>query len=202
MTAKRKPLEEVRLSALAFTVGHWLPRPSGDFVDLNAPYQRASVWTEAQRVALVKSLYMGIPVGAIITSVLPITEHKYHVRVIDGKQRIETVRMWATNMFQVPSWWFGPDDYTGNDDLVYFGDLTLRAHRRLDNLQLPCLEFNGQTVWIGRNEKGAWTTRQRTPEELLMAEAELYGLINGGGTLQTAADMARAAAVASRPGRS
>lgn len=210
MTTKRKPLEQVQLSAMAFTVGHWLPRaamgsrtgePERDPFDMKAPYQRGSVWSDVQRVALIKSLYMGIPVGAIITSILPVTD-KYHVRVIDGKQRIETVRMWIANTFQVPSWWFGPDDYEGDAEFVHFGDLTVRSHRRFENSQLPCLEFNGQTVWLGRNAKGVWSTRQRSPQELLMAEAELYGLINGGGTPQTAADMARAAAIASRPGRS
>ena len=42
----------------------------GEWMDLNAPYQRGSVWTLDMRRNLIKSLLMGLPVGSIIVGVL------------------------------------------------------------------------------------------------------------------------------------
>src|SRR5262245_25385378 len=76
------------------------------WLDLNAPYQRASVWSEDQRIALVRSWLLGLPVPAVLfnsrattawtaengTDVMETGQGLYGV--VDGKQRIETAIAW------------------------------------------------------------------------------------------------------------
>jgi hypothetical protein len=189
-------LPEVLLSTISYTAGHWYGRHDPLQFDLNAPYQRASVWTLDQRRALIKSLIIGLPVGSVIISKLPYREGGHHVRVIDGKQRIEALRSFAADEFTIPSSWL-PDEcgQFAADEVTYS-----QAGRFLDAMltmarSLPALEWNGAREFLGRTAKG-WRTRERTDAELLAAEAEIYLLVNGGGTAQTDADMARATAVA------
>lgn len=198
------PLPELHLQSLARTVDHWVQRPDEDPFDLHAPYQRGSVWTEAQRVALVKSIIMGLPVGAVITSQLPYTAGSpHHWRVVDGKQRVEAVRAYLADQLPVPGWWWPADCTTDRAGLVLFSELTTKGQRSFAIRQLPELAWNGEVVYLhpkplvdGKSQ--GWVTRRRSADELLVAEAELYGLVNGAGTPQTEADLARARAVAAR----
>lgn len=204
-------LPEVRLSANAYTVGHWVldleEAASGvettNKFDLDAPYQRASVWTLEQRQALVKSLYMGLPVGAVIVSVLPFRSGGASWRVVDGKQRVETVRMFIGGEFSVPAEWFRDDDLDRPcAEMVTFGELTGRGQRTFTmGRQLPALEFKGENEWHGTNDDGTQRWVRRTDDELLLAETELYLLVNGGGTPHSEDDLRRAAGlIASRSG--
>jgi hypothetical protein len=66
--------------------------------DLNAPYQRDTVWEVTRRRNLIRSLLMGIPTGTLILSDLPYREGSEHYfRVVDGKQRIEPARCPTTS---------------------------------------------------------------------------------------------------------
>lgn len=178
-------LPNLSLSSMAYTVGHWLPRTyirgdGQDPFDLDAPYQRGSVWTIEQRRALIKSLYMGLPVG---------------------KQRVETVRMFANGEFAIPYEWLRDEHRNAGADWVRlevsFSQCSESFRRWFDmSAQLPSLEFKAEREWLGRSADGKGTWRNRTDDEILRVEAELYGLVNGGGTPQTADDMARAAEVA------
>jgi hypothetical protein len=98
-----------------------------DKYDLSAPYQRDSVWTVDRRRNLIRSLLMGLPIGNIILSHLPYRGGSpYSYRVIDGKQRIETLRMFANDEFSVPGDWF-TDTKTGESiakDEVVWSDLS------------------------------------------------------------------------------
>lgn len=196
-------LPEIQLSAFNWTAMHWLPRDDDEILDLNAPYQRGSVWTLDQRRALIKSLYMGLPTGSIITSVLPYREGEAHVRIVDGKQRIETIRSFVADEFTIPFSWLRADDRDGmhfpEGFMVLYSQCSLRFQRTLDNWKMPGLEFQAEREWMGYKGEGkdrhsVW--RIRSWEEILQAEAEVYLLINGGGTAQTDEDMARAIAVA------
>lgn len=198
-------LPQLHLSSSARTIGHWLPRTYSasaerDPFDLDAPYQRGSIWTLDQRVALIKSLYMGLPVGTIIVSVLPFRKgNPYSYRVVDGKQRVETVRMFAADEFAIPSAWLRDDDAPPRpvDEWASWSDMSDRFHRWFDmGAQLPALEFKPDEEWMGRDASGKGIWRSRSDAEILRAEAELFALINGGGTPQTEDDMARAALIA------
>lgn len=194
-----EPLPEVHLSALARPFLHWLALDDApDHFDLDAPYQRGSVWTVEQRRALIKSLYMGVPVGAVIVSKLPFRRGtQYAYRIVDGKQRIEAIRSWVNDEFDVPGWWFAPEYIERPGDEVKWSDLTSRGHRRFEiGTQLAGLEFDAENEFLGFGPNGKRLWRQRSDDEILRVEAELYLLVNGGGTAQTDTNMARAAEVA------
>lgn len=195
------PLPELRLSTANRVLDHWMVRTyaqpvARDPFDMDAPYQRGSVWTDDQRRALVRSLVMGLPVGAILTSQLPFTGGADY-RIVDGKQRLLTIRGFCADEYTVPGWWWAEDQCAHRDRDVVFSDLTLSGQRRFGNLPVPELAYNGTVEFLRPRPDGkGWLTRTVTPEQLLVAEAHLFGLVNGGGTAQTPQDMARAAAVA------
>ena len=166
----------------------------GGTIDACAPYQRASVWSLDQRIALVRSWCQGVPVPAIMIN--DRTNYDWIRRngdehlstgqgmyaVVDGKQRIETAGAWFRGDFAVPASWFRADDVETTIDtedgpyVTYLG-LTQR----------------GQTVMgMGGSMLPMTTAKVGSIEE----EADLYLLVNGGGTAQTENDMANAARIA------
>ena len=159
---------------------------SGD-MELAAPYQRSSVWTARQRINLVRSWATRIPVPAVVINNRGTNdwtgERSFYCSVVDGKQRIETAVAWFDGKLAVPSSWFEAGACltvvaTGDGDYVTFDGLHETQQRRFSNwAQLPVLEAQLPTV---------------------AAEAELYELINTGGTAQTDDDLARASAIARR----
>lgn len=187
-----QPLPDYRLNASNRTARE-LAGTMASEMDLNPPYQRGSVWTEDQRVALVKSWIMGVPIPAIIINdratsgwAEQMGESVYEDNakiwaVVDGKQRIETAIMWFSGDLAVPASWFPAD----------------RAETTVDTDDGPYVTYNGLTIrgqrLFGNNAMLA-VVESRLPS--LTAEAELYLLVNGGGTAQTEDDMARAAQVA------
>jgi hypothetical protein len=150
---------------------------------LDAPYQRPSVWTIAQRQNLVRSWLSGIPVPAVIVNNRwdgPWGPDRGYA-VVDGKQRLETAVAWFEGELAVPASWFQPADYTettatGDGPYVTYNQLSDARRRLLSNrAQLPMLEAHLDS---------------------LRAEAELYDLVNTGGTNQRDEDIDRARAVA------
>jgi hypothetical protein len=194
-------LPELRLQVHSYTMAYWVSRDDGqELFDLDAPYQRGAVWTQEQQRNLIKSLYMGLPVGSIVVSYLGDRLDR-PFRVVDGKQRVLAVRAWHTNQLAVPAEWFRPGDladdnnYDRADVMVKWNDLSQACHRRfIMATQLPSLEFHGQTE-LTRRDKG-YDRRDRTPQEVVQAEAELYLLINFAGVTQTDTDRSRAETVA------
>lgn len=104
-----------------------------DDIDLSPAYQRGSVWTDAQRLALVRSLLEGVPIGIIFLNRREITEP---YRVVDGKQRIEALRDFLDGSLRIPADWFDALRIEGVADsqgLIAFSDLTSseQSHIRL-----------------------------------------------------------------------
>ena len=148
-------------------------------IDLNPPYQRGEVWTEDQQRALIFSLLSGLPVPTLIINLRPVTEAVPYA-VIDGKQRLTAAKAWFTGELAVPASWFPAAEVAvavGTDDGPYvtFTGLTERGQGRASRMVLPVGEATLATV---------------------QEEAMVYGLVNGGGTPQTEADMANAARIA------
>ena len=88
--------------------------------------------------------------------------------------------------------------------MVRWSGLTPLGQRLFGNLTISVIDTDTSTETLrvppGTGTGGSdrsYATRQRTEEEALQAEAELYLLINGAGTEQTDADLANARAVAS-----
>lgn len=205
------PLPELSLQTLSSPADFYLLRYEGDdgkgekFI-LDAPYQRGAVWTTDQQRALIKSMLMHLPVGNVVLAQLPYKEGRCTYRVIDGQQRIRALRAFVAGEFHIPADWLpdrsldGPPRALTN---VRWEDLSKVGQRKLENAQLPAFIFDSQARWVydpthpkAVARKNDWYTERRTEDEMLAAEAELFGLLNGGGTAQTPETMAHAAELA------
>ncbi|EMF20392.1 hypothetical protein H114_32654 [Streptomyces gancidicus BKS 13-15] len=163
-------------------------------LDLRPPYQRASVWDDTQRIALVESWLRGISIGSVVFSDRwtgawrnpdgsrfdPVEQAQW--ACVDGQQRITTAIAWFTDAFAVPASWFEPEHVertvpTGDGPYVHHSGLSLPRRRHLD-LQA--------TIQVE-------TVKTAT---CVQDEAMIYLLRNRGGTLQTAADIDNARRVA------
>lgn len=167
------PLKRLSLQSMNWTIMHYtMERDGGDPFLLDAPYQRDSVWTEEKRQALIRSMLMGLPVGSVTLNQRSY-DHEQDIAVIDGKQRIETLRAWENDEFSVPSHWFEEkwlEDPSSTEPVTY-SDLSVIGHRFWSNMMLPAQEARVNTI---------------------AEEAEIYNLINRGGVDQTDEDMANA----------
>lgn len=151
-----------------------MQRDGGDMFDLDTPYQRGSVWDEPRRQALIRSMLMGLPVGSVIVNRRGLNAQKAYA-VVDGKQRIETLRAFENDEFAVPRHWFEERDLEepdSSDPDVRFSGLSLIGRRRWENKPFSTLEASVKTIG---------------------AEAEIFRLINTGGVDQTPEDLAKAA---------
>jgi len=71
------------------TLGGYIMNLSAGEYDLNAPFQRASVWTTEQRVNFIKTLIKQLPVPPVFINSPKSAMDK--MLVIDGKQRLEAL---------------------------------------------------------------------------------------------------------------
>lgn len=184
-----KPLSNLSLHATNRPASFYPHLHEKGLLLLDPPYQRGAVWSTAQQMGLIYSWLRGLPIPAVVinkrdTTAWDRANPGYDGpmwAVIDGQQRIRTAIAWFNSDLAVPSSWFKPDlvDTSENTDdglYVRFAGLALPGQRHFDNFALlPTAEAQLPTV---------------------EAEAEVYLLVNGGGTPQTAADMARAGRVA------
>ncbi len=187
------PLEHISLNTTNRRARELARMVDDGYLDLDPPYQRGTVWTEDQRVALVRSWKTGVPVPAVLVNDRANqwwrdANDGEDVRavsaiyvMIDGKQRVETALAWFAGQFAVPASWFESDEIAETEDTadgpyVRYTGLTRAGRLHMDsNAMLPMGEGKLPT---------------------LRAEAEVYLLVNGGGTPQTDADMANARRVA------
>jgi hypothetical protein len=136
---------------------------------------------------LIYSILSGTPVPALILNLRPVSAWfapdgtKLPVNaVIDGKQRLMTVRMFMADGLAVPASWFPPDrvavtETTGDGPYVRYSGLTRTAQRFFESRPVPVAEAQVKTV---------------------AEEAVIYLRVNGSGTPQAAADLDRAARIA------
>lgn len=66
-------------------------------------FQRGLVWTLAQKVRLIESLYMGLPVGAVVWN-QPMHVGPCDLWLLDGQQRITAITEWLSGAFPVSGW--------------------------------------------------------------------------------------------------
>lgn len=186
------PLEHMSLQATNRFADFFVRNVERGNMLLDPPYQRGDVWDTGQRMALVRSWLMGLPIQAVVINDRTSPDWNranpqdrdgcgYAYAVIDGKQRILTAIAWFGGTLLVPASWFPaahvetPED-TEDGPYVRFTGLNRVGQRFAENrCVLPCAEGRLATV---------------------TEEAEVYLLVNGGGTPQTDADMANAARVA------
>lgn len=165
------------------------------YLVMDPPYQRGHVWTDSQRISLIFSLICGLPIPAIIFNdrtnlawinanggINPSHDGGSFMAVVDGKQRITTLHMWYSDQFSVPASWFPSEDVTTTEDTP----------------DGAYVRFSGLSVPRQRDMKFMCTIPTATAKVATVeAEADLYLLLNGGGTPHTDADMMRAVAYSS-----
>ena len=123
-------------------VQHWLET---DSLELSPPYQRGDVWGYKRRVNFIRSLLMGVPIPSVIIndrlSADFIGDKPQHYAVIDGKQRLTTIKMFVKGTLLVPGEWF---------DLGYrlasFDNLSRSQQRRFENHPMPFSEGRLKTI--------------------------------------------------------
>ncbi|MFE6474586.1 DUF262 domain-containing protein [Streptomyces rochei] len=191
-----QPLEHLSLSASDRQISELANSFRHSFgLALTPPYQRGRVWTEDQKVALVRSWLTGTPTGVVIlndrTTMAwknangsdPTEDGGAMYACIDGQQRLTTAYEWFDDGFAVPASWFAVEDVTATEDTedgpyVRYSGLTKPRQRHFKN----------------RSHLQVAVATVATVQE----EAAIYLLVNGGGTPQTEADMANAANVAAQ----
>jgi hypothetical protein len=90
------------------------------------PFQRPAVWTEAQKVRFMESIWGGLPLGAYIYN-QPQTYHSpYDQWLLDGQQRITAILDYVADAFPVGGY--------------RWSELTLVDHRIFKMTPMACLE--------------------------------------------------------------
>lgn len=173
-TVAQTPLGRMILQNFSRPVDHFLPHGDYDWLILDPPYQRGSVWNLTQRRALIETLLRSLPMGAVVVNKR--TDCARYA-VVDGRQRIETLRAFCADEFGVPAWWFENVDLPQDADLdadITFSELSLAGQRRLRSRTIATV----------------------TARDLSVAEeAHLFVLLNTSGTGQGASTLARARAL-------
>ncbi len=188
-----EPLSRLPISSSSMPLTSLVDHVETGKLDLNPPYQRGDVWTTDQRIALVYSWLTGATVPSITindrSSHIWTDRDTFDIRrtavgiwaCIDGRQRLTTAVMWMRGEFAVPASWFPADvietaEDTSDGPYVRYAGLTELGRRRsTDRTIIP----------TGVGEFAS-----------VQAEAQIYLLLNGGGTPQSDADMANARRVA------
>lgn len=189
-----QPLEHLSLNAADRQIRELARSFRESFgLDLNPPYQRGRVWTEDQKVSLIRSWLTGTPTGVVIfndrstvewkqaNGYDPVDRDEPMYACIDGQQRISTACEWFDDTIAVPASWFAAEDVettvsTDDGPYVRYSGLTVPRRRHFAN----------------RAQLTVAVARVATVEE----EGAIYLLVNGGGTPQTSGDMANATRIA------
>jgi Protein of unknown function DUF262 len=162
-------------------------------LSVDTPYQRKSVWTNDQRISMIKSLLTGVPLPVIILNdrntiawkqangAVPAGEPVSVV--IDGKQRLETARLWIEGRLAVPAEWFF-DAEIEPMRLVGVRDLGFVRYSELTRITRVVV---ARMMLIPVAEAGVASVRE---------EARVYVLVNSAGTQQSPTDILRARSVA------
>jgi hypothetical protein len=181
-----QPLTRLRTTTALWEIDEYVTRIRRGEMLLDPPYQRGPRWGTGQRIDLMRSWLQGVPIPAIVLNdrtgrawqrTAPGSPVTY--TVVDGQQRLRTALAWCDSRLAIPASWLPPDwvhTVEDTDDGPYVRANGLTNPRKVRRLMdLPCV-------------------RASLPD--ITGEAGLYLLINGAGTPQSTADLARADAVA------
>lgn len=118
-------------------------QPGKELIDTAPGYQRRLRWTNKKRSLLIESFLLNIPVPPVF-----LFEHDYNeYEVIDGRQRIETIRAFLSNDFPLTSLEYWPEL-----ERKRFNDLPLVLQKGLLRRSLPAVVLLAETRGIGADE--------------------------------------------------
>ena len=81
----------------------FLDLASSEKLDLSPKYQRRSVWTRKDRLFFLDTIFKGYPCPAIfLHKTIDINTGQSTYHVVDGKQRLETIILFANNRITLP----------------------------------------------------------------------------------------------------
>lgn len=109
-------------------------------LDLNPDFQRAHVWTIEQQIVYVEYVLQGGEVGRNIIFNHDGKDHEWgHIQLVDGKQRLESVRMFMRNELPV----FGQlySEFTGR----------MRRHQNSFKFKVCNLQSRGEILHLYLN---------------------------------------------------
>ena len=109
---------KVRVGTKAFSLRQIVDEIQDGTIDLAPDFQRDYVWKDRQKTLLIESILLGIPLPAFYFS----AAHDGSHQVVDGVQRLSTVRDFAAGAFDL------------SEDLEYLRDLAGKRFGQLDAL--------------------------------------------------------------------
>lgn len=116
--------------------------PGRELIDTAPGYQRRLRWTRKKRSLLIESFLLNIPVPPIF-----LFEHDYNeYEVIDGRQRLETIREFLANNFALTGLEYWPEL-----DRKRFNDLPLVLQKGLLRRSLPAVVLLAETQSVGND---------------------------------------------------
>jgi len=125
-----------------------------EILDMNPPYQRRTRWNDTKKSHLIESLLMNIPIPPIF-----LYEHDYaHYEVMDGQQRLASIRSFFRNDFKLRGLKIWPE-LNGRD----FRDLPLKIQRGLERRGLAAVIILTES---GKDKQAAMEIRQYVFERL------------------------------------
>lgn len=171
-------LEQLSLSNLNSTVMGFVDAEFRKKYEFSPAYQRPSVWDDARRRDLLRSMFMGLPIGIVILNHRGYGNQMIY-GVIDGKQRLEALVGFYDNDFGIPADWFDPKNVLetvveDSVELVYYSGLSAKVASQFLDLSVPITVAKVAGI---------------------PAEAFLFRLINSGGVAQTESTMENALSV-------
>lgn len=118
-------------------------QPGKELIDTAPGYQRRLRWTSKKRSLLIESFLLNIPVPPVF-----LFEHDYNeYEVIDGRQRIETIRAFLANDFPLTSLEYWPEL-----DRKRFNDLPMVLQKGLLRRSLPAVVLLAETRGDGADD--------------------------------------------------
>lgn len=97
------------------------------------PFQRPAVWTQAQQIRFIESLWTGLPVGAYVFNMHPHYKRvPPHGWLLDGQQRLTAILAYVGDEFPV----FG----------FRWSELTIVDHRSFGNRPFPAYRTNTDDI--------------------------------------------------------
>jgi hypothetical protein len=122
--------EEIRVGTKQFSLRNILDLIDDGDLELAPDFQRNTVWKARQKSRLIESILLQIPLPAFYFA----EDANGMMRVVDGLQRLSTVRSYARGVPQ--SFALTNLEYLESEERKYFEDLAPALQRRIHNAQI------------------------------------------------------------------
>ena len=133
MTKQSLFSDQFCIKTSAAAISHYLNGHKEGWLYLDAPYQRDYVWTAEDRQLLLESIFDGFPIEGIALTYNEHSQEDRYMEIINGKQRITTIVMFAHDEFKYY------DRHTGESYL--FSEMTKADQSNFKKVHLPLHEL-------------------------------------------------------------